>query len=168
MTKAVWSGVVAVVFLLVMLFSTNLFAQTTATATVNASAAVNAKAKLTIAGSVAFADADPDGTPTISATALDIAVKARTSPSGNVTLTVVASGDLKNATNDVISISNLTWVVTGAGFAPGTSNTTVEQSVGSWTGSGNYSGTQTYRLANSWAYATGNYSTTLTYTLTAP
>jgi hypothetical protein len=168
MTKAVWSGVVAVVFLLVVLFSTNVFAQQTATATVNASAAVNAKAKLTITGSVAFADADPDATPTISATALDITVKARTSPGGSVTLTVVATDDLKTAANDIIAISNLTWTVTGAGFSGGTSNTTVEQSVGSWTGPGTRNGTQTYQLTNSWAYATGNYTTTLTYTLTAP
>ena len=38
-----------------------------------------------------------------------------------------------------------------------------------WTGSGNHLGlTQTYALANSWAYATGSYGAVVTYTLTAP
>ena len=42
-------------------------------------------------------------------------------------------------------------------------------SFGAWTGSGNHTGlTQTYALANSWAYATGSYAAVVTYTLTAP
>ena len=45
---------------------------------------------------------------------------------------------------------------------------TTAVSLGSWTGSGNQSGTQTYTLDNSWSYNTGNYGTTVTYTLTAP
>ena len=47
-------------------------------------------------------------------------------------------------------------------------NKAAAQSLGSWTGSGNRAGTQTYKLANSWSYATGAYSTSVTYTLTAP
>jgi hypothetical protein len=167
MTKAVWSGIVAVVVLIVMLFATNVFAQT-ATANVTATATVAAKARLEITGVVAFADADPETVPSISASALDVTVKARTGPSAAVTLTVVAGDDLKTAANDIIGIANLTWTAGGSGFVAGTSNKTVAQSVGSWTGPGTRSGTQTYHLANSWAYATGSYSVTLTYTLTAP
>ena len=47
-------------------------------------------------------------------------------------------------------------------------NNTVAQSLGSWTNSGNRSGTQTYALANSWDYETRSYSQGVTYTLTAP
>ena len=168
MTKAVWSGIVAIAILLVVLFSTNVFAQTTATANVTATAAVAAKARLEIVGAVAFADADPETVATIDASALDVTVKARTGPAETVTLTVIAGDDLKTAAADVIAINNLTWTVTGGGFAGGTASKAAAQSVGSWTGSGTRTGTQTYRLTNSWAYATGNYSVTLTYTLTAP
>jgi hypothetical protein len=66
-----------------------------------------------------------------------------------------------------IPIGNLSWTVTGSGFAAGTAATT-DVSVGSWTGPGTRNGTQTYELVNSWAYATGSYTVTLTYTLTAP
>lgn len=168
MTKAVWSGIV-VAILLVVLFSTNVFAQTTATANVTATAAVAAKARLEITGAVAFADADPETVATIDASsALDVTVRARTGPAETVTLTVIAGDDLKTAASDVIAINNLTWTVTGAGFAGGTASKAAAQSVGSWTGSGTRSGTQSYKLTNSWAYATGNYSVTLTYTLSAP
>jgi hypothetical protein len=166
MTKAVWSGVVAIALVLLVLFSTNVFAQTTTTATVTATAAVAAKARLEITGAVAFADADPETTTEISASPLDVVVKARTGPAQNVTLTVVANGDLLSGTQ-AIPIANLTWAATGTNFVPGTASTAA-QSVGSWTGSGTRTGTQTYRLANSWAYATGNYTVILTYTLTAP
>lgn len=168
MTKAVWSGIVGVTLLFVFLFSAGAFAQQTATANINATATVNAKARLDITGAVAFADADPETTPTINSAPLDVTVRARTSPAGNVTLTVLASGDLQNAGGDIITIDNITWTATGAGFAAGTASSAAAQSVGSWNGSGTRNGTQTYRLANSWAYATGNYSVTLTYTLTAP
>jgi hypothetical protein len=47
-------------------------------------------------------------------------------------------------------------------------NKATAQTVGSWTGSGNRSGTQSYALANSWNYATGAYTAMATYTLTAP
>jgi hypothetical protein len=80
---------------------------------------------------------------------------------------VLASGDLASGGNS-IAVSNLTWTSSGGGFQAGTSNKTVAQSVGSWSGSGNQSGSQTYALANSWTYATGTYTVTLNYTLTAP
>jgi hypothetical protein len=56
----------------------------------------------------------------------------------------------------------------GTGFVAGTSSATVAQSVGAWTGSGARSGSQTYSLPNSWAYAPGTYTTTLNYTLSVP
>ncbi len=99
--------------------------------------------------------------------AVSLDVKARTTTNCNVTLTVLASDDLSNGT-DVIGIGNLTWTVTGTGFAAGTMSKTAAQSIGAWTGGGTQSGTQTYKPVNSWRYKTGSYSTTVTQTLTAP
>ena len=169
MKKAVWSGMLVGVGLLAL--STPAFAQATANASVSVTANVNAKAKLVIDSAAINFPAvvgDPDTTPSIAATALGIDVKARTSANGSVTLTVVATDDLRAGTAS-IAISNLTWASSGTNFvAGGTSNTVTPQTVASFTGSGSYSGSQTYSLVNSWAYATGTYTTSLTYTLTAP
>ena len=172
MKKAVWSGIITAVGMLAM--STAVYAQAqTASGTVNVNANVSAKAKLTINGganaTITFADADPDVSLTVAANPLTIAVKARTSGNGAVTLTVRASQDLTSAASATIDISALKWTSTGANFAgSGTSSTGAEVNVMSVTGSGNHTGVQTYALDNSWAYATGVYTTTLTYTLTAP
>ena len=172
MKKAVWSGIITAVGMLAM--STSVYAQgQTASGTVNVNATVSAKAKLTINGgataSINFADADPDILATVPANPLSIAVKARTTANGAVTLTVRASQDLTSAASDTIDIGALKWTSTGANFAgSGTSSMAAEVNVMSVTGSGNHTGVQNYTLDNSWAYATGTYTTTLTYTLTAP
>jgi hypothetical protein len=171
MKKAVWSGIIAALGVLTL--STPAVAQPTAGATVTVTATVNAKAKLTINGastaSISFADADPDVSGTVAATPLTIDVRARTSGSSSVTLTVRASQDLTSSAPSTIAISALKWSSTGTDFTTtGTSSTTGDISVLSFTGSGTRVGTQTYALDNSWAYATGTYGTTLTYTLTAP
>jgi len=166
MTKAVWSAIATLGVVVCM--AAPVHAQTTATASLSVTANVNAKAKLTLGvASITFADADPDVTPSIVASAFSVDVKSRTTAAGNVTLTVLASGDLDSG-GPTIAVGNLTWTAAGAGFQAGTSNKTTAQTVGSWTGSGNPSGTQTYAFANSWSYATGSYTVTLNYTLTAP
>jgi hypothetical protein len=136
--------------------------------TVNAT--VSARASLSI-GQVAihFVDADPDGTPSISATENPVSVtaKVRTGSATTATLTHLAGGDLVSG-SDNIAIGNVTWTVTGAGYQAGTMNKSTAQTAGSWTGSGNRSGTFSYFLANSWNYATGSYTASSTYTLTAP
>ena len=166
MQKAVWSGVLAAA--VVALCSTPAFAQATASGTVTVTANVSAKAKLTLgAASVTFNDADPDVTPLLTAAAaLSVDVKARTAAASNVTLTVESNGDLDNG-SATIGISNLTWTVTGTNFVAGTMGTTAS-TLASYTGGGNHTGQQTYRLVNSWNYATGTYTATITYTLTAP
>ena len=171
MKKAVWTGIIAAVG--VLMLSTPAFAQQTASATVTVTATVNAKAKLTINGgssaSISFGDADPDVSGTIAALPLTIDVKARTSANGGVTLTVRASQDLTSSASSTIGISALKWSSTGTDFATnGTSSMSADISVLSFNGSGARVGSQTYALDNSWAYATGTYGTTLTYTLTAP
>ncbi len=166
MKKAVWNGIIAAVGALAL--STPAFAQTSATVNVNANVA--AKAKLTVsAAAISFADADPDLVAQIAAnTPLDITVKARTTAGSPVSLTVQAGGNLVDGSNS-IAISALKWTSTGTNFsASGTSNASAGQTVVSFSGSGTTSGTQSYTLDNSWAYATGTYLTTLTYTLSAP
>jgi hypothetical protein len=166
MEKAVWSG--AIVAAGILLVSTPVFAQQTATGTVTVQVNLTGKAKLELGGTtVSFPDQDPDTAATLTSTSpLVIDVKARTSKTGSVTLSVKSGGDLSSGT-DTIGIANLRWTASGSGYVPGTANTS-DQNVGTWTGSGHYSGSQTYTLLNSWAYNTGNYSATMTYTLTAP
>jgi len=138
--------------------------------TVNA--AVNARAKLTLeVSTVNFPDADPDTTPSIAATenTVDVDVKVRTGSSSTATLTHLASDDLKSGSNTIL-IGNVTWTASGTGFVAGTMNKTTPQSAGSWTGSGQRTGTFSYFLANSWDYpgVASSYSASSTYTLTAP
>ena len=167
MKKAVWSGMAVVAA--VLCFSTDAQAQSSATGEVNISVTVSARAKLTLgAASIAFPDADPDVSPSLVATPLSIAVKARTSSGGAVTLTVQADGPLTAGVGITIPISALTWTAGGAGYVAGTANSTTAQSVGAFTGSNNHAGTQTFALANSWAYTIGTYSAKLNYTLSAP
>jgi hypothetical protein len=135
--------------------------------TVSATVAATAKLTLTSA-TVTFPNADPDTVTSIPANegAITVDAKAKTSTGTLVTLTLQATTDLTSG-SDTIAISNVTWTATGGGFVAGTMSL-VAQTVGSWTGSGDRSGTQSYSLANSWSYATGSYSAAATYTLTAP
>jgi hypothetical protein len=136
--------------------------------TVNAT--VSARASLSLGQSaINFPDASPDATPSIAANenAVTVTAKVRTGSSSTATLTHKAADDLKSG-SDIIPIGNVTWTASGAGFQAGTMNKTSDQTAGSWTGSGNRSGTFSYFLANSWSYATGSYAASSTYTLTAP
>jgi len=146
-----------------------LAATDTQTLTINAT--VSAHAKLVLAPTtINFADADPDLTPSIAANenSVNVLSNIRTTPLGLSTLTCQADGDLISG-GDVITIDNVTWTVaSGAGYVPGTMNTAAAQSVGSFTGSGAFTGNLDFFLANSWAYNVGNYSQTVTYTLTTP
>ena len=166
MSKVVWTAVAA---LTVLAAASPAAAQTTATATVNVTVNVSARATLDLHGTnaVTFGDADPDTTSSVSAPAISIDVKGRTSGGSNVTLTVVSNHDLTSG-GDTIGIGNLTWTATGTGFAAGTMDKTTAQTVGTWAGSGAHSGAVTLKLANSWAYNAGAYTAMLTYTLTAP
>lgn len=141
-----------------------------ATSNVTVSATVSASAKLSLsAATLTFPDADPDTTPSIAATegAITVTAKGKTSAGSNITLTLLAAGDLTSGT-DTIAISHVTWTASGTGFVAGTMNKTTAQSVASWTNSGNRSGTVSFALANSWDYQTGSYTASATYTLTAP
>jgi hypothetical protein len=164
MKKAVWSGIAAVVGVLVM--SSSVYAQSTHN--INVQVTVNARAKLAIStGAITFVDADPDLTPTFTSAPISIDVKARTSAGGAVELTVQAGGDFTNGTVD-IPLNTLQWTSTGTGYVNGSSDSNTPQTVGSWIGSGHQSGAHTYTLPNSWSYATGTYAVALNYTLATP
>jgi hypothetical protein len=142
----------------------------TDTKSVTINATVSAAAQLTVStATLTFPSANPDGTPSISATegVVNITAKARTGSAATVSLTLKADADLTSG-SDTIPVSNITWTASGAGFVPGAMSASAQVNVASWTGSGNRTGTQTFALANSWAYAAGSYSATATYTLTAP
>jgi hypothetical protein len=144
----------------------------TDTKVVSVTAVVGASARLELSRlTIAFPDTpDVDANPSIAATggAITVTAKGKTTGGATISLTVLAGGNLVSG-SDTIAISNVTWVGGGAGFeAAGTMNSTVAQSVASWTNSGIRTGTQTFALANSWDYAVGNYTASATYTLTAP
>ena len=135
--------------------------------TVNATVA--STGKLTISPTtISFPDADPDITDPIPANStVAVSVKARVASGGAVTLTHKAADDLKDGTK-TIGIDNVIWTAAGSGYVAGTMDKAVDQSVGSWTGPGQYDGTLTYTLDNDWAYEPGSYSATTTFTLTTP
>ena len=117
---------------------------------------------------ITFNDADPD-------VVTDVHVRLRSASTsrparaagGTVTLTVQAAGPFTNGSAN-IPLNTLQWTATGNGYQGGSSDSTTPQAVGSWTNSGNQSGSHTYTLPNSWSYATGTYNVTLNYTLATP
>ncbi len=139
----------------------------TASATLNGP--VVGLARLTLSSAaVTFPDADPDSIPNVPALQgpITVTAKARTMVNGGVTLTVLATDQLRSGLN-TIPASNITWTASGAGFSSGTLNASVAQAVGAWSGSGAHTGTQSFFFKNLWTYATGTYSLTMMFTLTA-
>jgi hypothetical protein len=139
----------------------------TDTATLNAS--INGQARLSLSTlAITFPDADPDAVPSIPAAQgpVTITAKARTSLNGAVTLTILATDQLRSGL-DTIPASQVTWTATGSGFTNGTLNAASAQIVAAWTGSGVHTGTQSFFFRNLWSYPTGTYTVTMTFTLSA-
>jgi hypothetical protein len=111
----------------------------------------------------------PDEAPIINSTPDKITVtcKARTGGNSSVTLTFLATGDLLSGP-DTISINNINWIASGAGFINGTIDKTSPKKVGDWAGSGVRSATLSFRLVNRWEYARGEYTTAALFILAAP
>jgi hypothetical protein len=150
--------------LIALTFGSSAQAATTASGTI--SAAVATAASLTVSNAnLTFNSADPETVSSIAPTQGNITVtaKARHAATGDVILSVKAGSALTSGT-DTIAISNITWTGNGNMGASGTMATT-DQQVGAWVGSGVRTGDLAFRLANSYAYATGTYSATITYTL---
>jgi hypothetical protein len=169
MRKYAVAGTMVVTCLAVLLSMSAVGWAVTDQQTLTINAAVAAKAKLTLGvAAINFADSDPDSVPSIGASEnpVSVTVKAHSGSSQTVTLTVQASGDLESGV-DSIPIAKVTWTASGSGFVAGTMNT-LAQPAGSWTGSGQRSGTFSYFLANDWNYQTGSYTQSVVYTLSAP
>jgi hypothetical protein len=133
-------------------------------------ATVSALAKLTLSSSaLTFPDANPDIVPQVMPLqgALSITAKARTSSGSQLVLTVQADDDLRSGL-EVIPASAITWTATGTGFNPGMLSKLAPVPLGTWPGSGVWSGTQTLSFGNLWTYSTGTYTCVLVYTLTGP
>ena len=146
--------------------ATPLLAQTslaTQNLTVQATLASRARLDLSTA-TLTFPDGDPATVPNLVAPGLGIQARARVAPATNLQITVLAAGDFVGA-SATIPASDITWTVAGAGFAAGTLNTATAQTLATFVGPGNHTGTQTYSLTNNWAYAPDSYSMTVTYTL---
>lgn len=142
-------------------------AATTGNVPVQINVNVGAFAKLTIPNAISFNNADPDlGAVAANENPVSVRAKVRTGSTDTANLTVQAVGDLVSATG-TIGIGAIAWTATGAGFSPGTM-TTVAQTAGSWTGSGDRSGTFRYSFDNLWTYAPGSYTATVNYVLSAP
>jgi hypothetical protein len=140
------------------------------TATVYVGADDTSTVQLSIgAASINFPSANPGSTPMVASTQNPVSVtaSAQIDDQSTAVLTVQAGGDLISG-SDTISINKVSWTATGAGFTAGTMDKNNPVTAGSWQGPGEYSGTFSLFLANSWSYATGNYSQTVTYTLSAP
>ncbi|MBZ5537418.1 MAG: hypothetical protein LAO31_15795 [Acidobacteriia bacterium] len=152
---------------LVLLMGTSTFA---ATQTLTINATVAARAELTLAPTtINFADASPATSPNITAnTPVTVTANVRTAKASTATLMALAGTDLTSGT-DTIPITAVTWTASALPFIAGTMSHTSAQSGATFSaGSGSYSGTYTFTLANSWSYNTGSYVATVTYTLTAP
>ena len=115
--------------------------------------------------SISFASANPGSTQSVPATQNPVSVTA--SCSVPAALTISAGGDLVSGASDAISISNVSWTVTGDGFVSGTMSKQSPQAAGSWQG-GDNTGLFSFFFANSCSYAAGNYSASAAFTLTAP
>jgi hypothetical protein len=140
------------------------------TQTVTLSTNIATRAKLIFRSSaVSFSSANPDSVPSVPANINPVSVisSARTGSSQSANLTCLASGDLISGTS-AIAIKNISWKATGAGYQPGVMNSLTSQNSGTWIGPGQYTGTFSYFLANSWSYTIGDYTTSVNYTLTIP
>src|SRR5215210_4014192 len=124
-------------------------AQTPITAVVNVSASFAQRVKVTFdRTSVTFNTQayDINTVVPVQAAPLTVSAKARVPPNQRIVMTVQADGPFVSGAS-TIPANKLTWTMTGAGFqAGGTANPNVARMLGSWRGSGNYTGTQTYEF----------------------
>ena len=114
-----------------------------------------------------FPSADPDVTPEIPAgeNPVTVSVKVRAAATAIIDLTATAAGDLISGA-DIIPIDRVRWIAAGQGFVSGSLKAYDPQLVGQWFGKRtDVTGTLSFRLQNSWQYASGFYSQVVVYTL---
>jgi hypothetical protein len=111
---------------------------------------------------------DPATIAPVQATPLTVTTKARVPGNTRIVLTVQADGPFVSGAS-TIPANKLSWTMTGPGYqAGGTANPNSARMLGSWRGSGTWTGTQIYSFDDSWTYAVGVYSMTMTSTVSAP
>src|SRR5262245_7776094 len=159
----------AIAGLSLLLCPANAQAQNQLSRTVAVSAVIGSHVRVTFDRSSVVLDslANTDPLPPVQAVPLTVTAKARLSGNARVVLTVQADGPFVSGTN-TIPANMLSWTVTGAGFRAGSANPNAARMLGSWRGSGVWTGSQTYAFEDSWSYPGGAYSLTMTYTLSAP
>jgi hypothetical protein len=114
--------------------------------------------------------ADPDTTPMLTSSPVQVNYRVRQNNKQAWLLTVVANGDLVSGPS-TIDINAVSWTASPSPpFQNGTLSKTTAQTVA--TGTGNVAspstGTLTFRLTNSWTYDAGIYTQTLVFTLSSP
>lgn len=138
------------------------------TLTINAT--ISARAELVLSPTtINFADNSPTSVASVAAdNPVSVTARVRTGKATAATLTVASPTDLTSG-SDTIPISAVSWTATGAPFIAGAMNKTTAQSAATFAnGSGSFTGSFNFVLANTWAYNTGSYTANVTYTLTAP
>jgi hypothetical protein len=138
--------------------------------TLNVSAQDNSRAKIVLnVGAINFVDFSNDNLNNLPANENPVAitVKVKTGNNRPITLTFLASDDLRSPTR-TIPISNVTWTATGAGYQSGTMSKTSAQTVGTWTGPGSYAGALSFFFDTKVPQAAASYTSSGTFTLTAP
>jgi hypothetical protein len=131
---------------------------------------VSSQARITFGStSLVFPDADPDTVPLVQASsgAFTVTAKARTTKDAQVLLTVQASDDLRSGMN-TLPASLIAWTGSGDGFQSGVLSRASSQLVAAWTGSGVWTGAQSFAFQNSWKHPPGTYSVTFVYTVSMP
>ena len=159
----------AIVGLSLLLWQAGPQAQSPLSAIVRIDAVIGSHAKVTFDRSSIVLDsqANADTLPPVQAVPLTVTAKARLPGNARVVLTVQAGGPFVSGT-DTIPETMLSWTTTGAGFRAGTANANAAKMLGSWRGSGVWSGSQIYTFQDSWSYSAGVYGLTMSYTLSAP
>jgi hypothetical protein len=138
--------------------------------TLNLSAQVNSRAKIVLnVGAINFVDFRSDNLDNLPANENPVAItaNAKTGNNSTITLTFLASDDLRSPTR-TIPISCVTWTATGAGYQSGTMSKTSAQTVGTWTGPGSYAGALSFFFDTKVPQAADSYTSSGTFTLTAP
>jgi hypothetical protein len=130
---------------------------------------VASSATLTLgATNLTFNAEDPIVQPVVPAAENPVSVLARVRTKGTPSLTVLAQDDLKSG-DDIIPVSAISWSADGSPYTGGTLSKTTDQPAAAFPqGSGNYSSSFRYSLANSTSYVPGTYASTVIYTLTSP
>ena len=159
----------AIASLGILLWQAGAQAQSPLARTVTVSAVIGSHVKVSFDRSSVVLDsqATTDTLPPVQAAPLTVTAKARVAGNDRIVLTVQADGAFVSGT-DTIPENMLSWTATGTGFRPGTANANAAKMLGSWRGSGVWTGSQTYTFQDSWAYFAGVYALTMTYTLSAP